>query len=255
LTVNDLGTYSVTVTDTNGCRSLSNPYQVNGETIATSSVSIPRTLQANPGDVIFVPIVLDSSRALPAVPTSFSAIFRYDRTLLYPIDTGIVSGVAPGGQHTVEFHGFWSGTGDTIGVAHFIAMLGDSDSTPLVIDKFTWNTSCPVQTTFGGGNVQLNICRQGGSRLLVANGDLVLKTTQVTPAGPVEIEYDLIETGMTSLYLADLAGRRMATVVNGEMRPGHYRTTLDISELPSGSYFFVLETPTQRLVRGMGVGR
>jgi hypothetical protein len=254
-TVDDLGTYSVTVTDTNGCKSRSNPYQVTGETIATSSVTIPRTLQANPGDVVFVPIILESSQSLPAGPKTFSAIFRYDRTLLYPIDTGIVTGVAPGGEHTVEFHGYWSGTGDTIGVAHFVAMLGDSDSTPLVIDKFTWNTDCPVLATFNGGNVQLNICRQGGARLLTVSGDLALKTTRTSPGGPVDIEYDLIESGMTSLYLADLSGRRMATIVSGEMRPGHYRASLDISGLPSGAYFYVLETPTQRLVKGTVVGR
>ena len=58
------------------------------------------------------------------------------------------------------------------------------------------------------------------------------------------IRYELIETGPTSLTVADMLGRRVATLVNESKVAGTYEARFDATTLPSGMYFCVLQTTT-----------
>jgi len=46
-----------------------------------------------------------------------------------------------------------------------------------------------------------------------------------------------------------MTGREVMTLARGSMDPGTYAVTVNAAELQPGSYFCVLQTPTERLSR------
>jgi len=55
------------------------------------------------------------------------------------------------------------------------------------------------------------------------------------------IQYTIPEASRVRLALYDVSGRRVLTLVDGEVKPGVYKATLDVSSLSSGIYFICLE--------------
>jgi hypothetical protein len=110
--------------------------------------------------------------------------------------------------------------------------------------------------TYNGVFRLKGLCTDGGTRLIKVSGATELKSSRPNPAGGIaEIEYETVETGPTQLYVVDLLGRRIATIVSGTVSAGRYVATLDVSRIPTGLYFCVLETPTQRLNRPLQIAR
>ena len=60
------------------------------------------------------------------------------------------------------------------------------------------------------------------------------------------IDLETIEIGRTTLDLFDAAGRPVRTYIDGEITPGRNMLELDVTGIPSGIYFLVLQTPTER---------
>jgi hypothetical protein len=56
------------------------------------------------------------------------------------------------------------------------------------------------------------------------------------------INYQLASAGKVSLKVYDLLGREVATLVNGMKAAGNYSATLNAGNLPSGVYFYRLQT-------------
>lgn len=67
-----------------------------------------------------------------------------------------------------------------------------------------------------------------------------------------KIEFELARDGWTHLAVYDLTGRSVATLVQGEMKAGHYNYSVDAVALASGVYLLQLQTErqtaTQKLV-------
>jgi hypothetical protein len=59
-----------------------------------------------------------------------------------------------------------------------------------------------------------------------------------------QISYDLASGTNVSLKVFDLLGREVATLVNGAQTAGRYTVSFDAATLPSGMYFYRLETAT-----------
>jgi hypothetical protein len=57
------------------------------------------------------------------------------------------------------------------------------------------------------------------------------------------ISYDLPVRSRVKLVIYNLLGQEVATLVNGEQEPGRYNVKFDASGLPSGVYFYTLQTP------------
>jgi hypothetical protein len=49
----------------------------------------------------------------------------------------------------------------------------------------------------------------------------------------------------------DLLGRKIVTLADEVMEAGYHERMFDASVLPSGQYFYVLQTPTQSVVKIM----
>ncbi|MCK4592951.1 Ig-like domain-containing protein [bacterium] len=71
----------------------------------------------------------------------------------------------------------------------------------------------------------------------------------------VKLRYTLAEDGWVELAVYDLAGRRVATLVNGERTAGRHEVSWDCSTVPSGVYLYRLETSADSLIKRLVVSR
>ena len=67
------------------------------------------------------------------------------------------------------------------------------------------------------------------------------------------ISFSLVETGMASLKIFDIAGHEVATLVNGMTARGEHNVTFDASSLNSGVYYYTLEAQGQSVTRKMAL--
>ena len=115
------------------------------------------------------------------------------------------------------------------------------NSIPLGVDCTAWNES---QGGGGGGGEVVAEDRVSRMRLLAAMPNPFNPVTTLTAS--------LSETGHATLAVHDLAGRRVATLLDGLQAAGEHMVVFHAGELPSGTYFAVLRSAqgvdTQKLL-------
>jgi thiol-disulfide isomerase/thioredoxin len=65
------------------------------------------------------------------------------------------------------------------------------------------------------------------------------------------IKFDITRNGIVKLEVYDITGRVMNTLVNGKLEAGKYAYTMNSSNMPSGVYFYKLETENYLMTRRM----
>lgn len=65
------------------------------------------------------------------------------------------------------------------------------------------------------------------------------------------IKFDIIKNGIVKLDVYDITGRNINSLVNGRLEAGKYEFNLNASYLPSGVYFYKLETENFTMTRRM----
>ena len=94
----------------------------------------------------------------------------------------------------------------------------------------------------------------GGWGLYIANGELTLLPVRPNPASDqVEIVYETIEPGHTTMVVKNVLGQTIETILDEESVPGRAILRHDVRGLAAGTYFYVLETPTGRRVESVVV--
>lgn len=66
-----------------------------------------------------------------------------------------------------------------------------------------------------------------------------------------QIDFTINESAMTTLTVYDVLGREVKTLINEHLTAGGYTVTFDATNLPSGTYLYVLESAGQRLMKRM----
>jgi hypothetical protein len=66
-----------------------------------------------------------------------------------------------------------------------------------------------------------------------------------------KIKFDIIKNGAVRLTVYDIAGRIIVTLVNDELKSGKYEYTMTSVNIPSGVYFYRLETECYTMTRRM----
>jgi hypothetical protein len=251
LIANDVGLYSVAITNQFGCSAISEPVEAVG---AASEIDLGE-YEAVPGEHLKIPITLSSSRNLDNVGIhSYRAEVRFLKNLLYPTGSTPM-GIEDGDHRVVTIEGSRDAgvTSGAIGQLEVVAALGDTLTTPLHVDLFEWTDGKARITTHDG---LVRIKPQGGWKLYLPDGRLSLLPVIPNPStGPVTIIFETIESGRTQLYIVDVIGRRVITLVDMEMDRGRHELDpkFDVSVLAAGNYFLVLETPTGRIVQPLQV--
>ncbi|MCB2203933.1 T9SS type A sorting domain-containing protein [bacterium] len=242
--------YWVVVSSNFGCSRISDPYEWTQGYQARSTVSLPK-VEANPGEKVAVDFSLEEQEYLEEVLASrYTAELRYNASLLLPTGSTPM-GRIEGNERVIDLTGTFGGSTGVLRHLEFIATLGNAESTPLTISTFTWDQP-DVEVTRIHGEFLLGICREGGARLFDATGQLALEPNHPNPFNNMTvITYELIEEGPTHLYVLDMLGRRVATLLDGYAEKGRYQVAFEAGELPSGMYITVLRTPSQLRMRSM----
>ncbi len=241
------GTYSVIVTNTYGCKDTAS-IDIQSLVKPEIGLSIP-TIEGYPGDHIVIPVsIVSSTNVTPQSATDITYRLRFNRSLLVPLDKSAPSQFN-GRERTVTLQATRGNTqtAGTLGAFEFIAALGDTSETPLVIDSVEWTSGVPIATTVSNGTFKLlGICPQGGNRFYDPSGILFLSAAIPNPAaGPIDIQYQLLEEGETRLLIVDMLGRTTAILLQSSQVPGNYHIAFDASVLSNGAYTIILQTPSQ----------
>jgi hypothetical protein len=242
--------YRVRIHDANGCTAISQPFRYQELFEATSTVALPK-LHAEPGDAVTIVLTLPEQSYLGlAGVTRFDARIRFNQSMLVPIGA-TPQGDLVDGDRIIPVSGNFTSTSTVLAELQFIATLGTAYETPLVIEYFSWDQQ-DVRVTRVDGVLSMDICREGGDRLFDATGTIALEPNHPNPFNSMTmLTYETIEKGRTELFVLDMLGRRVATLVDDDREPGRYRVYFNAGGLSSGVYTAVLRTPTQLRVQRM----
>ncbi|MGE3800545.1 MAG: choice-of-anchor D domain-containing protein [Candidatus Kapaibacterium sp.] len=238
------------------------PAQVNltGEGICPDVIEgnqlfLPENLGATAGDEILIPVLIESTDSLPErTEREYRILLRFNKTVLAPVDLPELD-LSDTDERYLQFRGTWSGRGDTVALLRFVAALGNSPSTPIVVEAFTMDDGCYGGFSRKDGSFLLSdLCEDGGTRLFILNDSLYLKPVRPNPArGEAEIRFSLVEDGETDLFVLDPTGKRIATLTSEFLVSGEYVQNLPTGELPSGNYVVVLKTKTRIISRSFQI--
>jgi hypothetical protein len=232
------GSYTVRIADANGCHAFSDAVVISKLVAIVTAVNVP-LLQAAPGERVIVPVRLVSQNNIQALsPRDFSAELRFNKTLLFP--TGATPlGTVQGRERVIPFRGAFADLRTPLAELSFIALLGDSDRTPLRLGNFTW-ADARASVVTSDGEFLVTVCREGGTRLFLGDAQFGVAAHPNPFNASTVIEYTTIGTGAAQLFVLDALGRRVATLADGPREPGTHRTVFDASNLSSGMYRVLL---------------
>jgi len=247
IVIRDTGTYYLTVLDSNGCGATAS-ITILSDDRALAKIRIP-FVEGAPGQHISIPIILTNAKDIEGAGVySFGCTIHFNTSLLLPIDRTVPASINDRFK-TLTINKLLSlPLQDSVIISlDFIVALGDSLGSSITIDSIWWGSSKPIQTLKENGHFTLlNVCPEGGNRLFSTNGNSFLSVITPNPArSEINLNYGLIEEGLTELRIVDLLGRPVATVFREERKPGTYETNWNVAGLAKGKYFCILRTPSE----------
>lgn len=204
---------------------------------------------AEPGTRLTIPVRLEQAeQLLRRGPLQYRARIRFNGTLLDPV------GQTPKCQWDaddciIELTGTVTEENQILAELEFIAKLGNDISTPLVLEEFEWLNvgEREIKTVLKHGQFTLlGVCRIDGQvRLIFSHGVSARVSVMPNPASDyANIEYVSDELGHVRLSLVDGIGVERLLLADQEVEGARlYQLQVDLSRMPSGSYFLILQTP------------
>jgi len=134
----------------------------------------------------------------------------------------------------------------TLAFFPFKVALGNNDRDTIIIsDIYPIAGYTDIDSSAGIFTLD-NVCYENGPRLFESVESLELMPVKPNPAQDIaEIEFEIIEDAVTEVYIIDIFGLKRAEILNKYMKAGRYSLIFDISQLPTGCYFYILKTLTQ----------
>jgi hypothetical protein len=213
-------------------------------------ISLPE-LSLKTGERVNIPLKIAVQSQLTAeFSAPFRAVIRMRKSVLQPVDE-ITQGVNPcifqDRDCLVEIEGTWNSRDSILTIIPCVVMLGDTARDELVIDSFEWTSETSIPFVLRNGSfVVTDLYTEGGTRLINLIGPVRLSPVFPNPANDiVNVQYGVIENGVSELVLVDYLGKEIQTIVKGIIPEGQYQTPVFVGSLPSGAYTFILRTPTQ----------
>jgi hypothetical protein len=208
------------------------------------TVYIPDT-QDSTGHKVNIPITITAKKdLLDKKATGFYSEISFNKTILLPTDSTPM-GITGTNTRKIILTG---GINDTLFLMNFLVSLGDAEETLMTIDSISF-TNVRTNITKRNGTFRLmDVCHEGGARLINPEGKLQLLLARPNPVTDnFELSYELIETGRTQLYMVNMTGEKIKMLLDEDIKAHCTNTlTVDTKELPSGSYLVILQTPNMR---------
>lgn len=211
----------------------------------TVTVRAPK-VSARMNTIASVPITVDDpGSARTAGATKIELALRFNASLLAP--TGATpKGTIIGKERELFLSLPIPTNGDTVlTTLTFKAALGDDSVTTLdIINPTSDNINVTVVDNDGEFKL-LDLCREGGARLLNPNGITGITKIHPNPTSSiVQADIKTVEKGITTLSLYDVMGREVRKYIEGTNEPLDERRAFDVSGISQGRYIFILRTPT-----------
>lgn len=213
---------------------------------------------ASPGQVLEVPIKISniSQNGLRKSITGIRTYLRFNATLLSPLD--YYPGWIDGNERVLTLdlpRNF--GQDSILAKIKFKAALGNDSLTQLKLEYSNPIGLGKLKVYTQDGLFKLTgFCTEGDPRLFDSEGKVYLKQTFPNPSqGTITLEFSVVEIENTRIYLIDFQGKLIKEIVNKELPRGEYSMNIDLSSIPSGKYFCVLETPTRKFTKTLIIQR
>jgi len=129
-----------------------------------------------------------------------------------------------------------------------VEVVGSSTADGAAVDQRTWN---------GGTNQQFQLVKLTTSTQLSTDAgtaeNSILNKDAIMVQNPVNrnavIQLYLAKSGATNLSVYDNLGRRVALLLNGELKAGVHKTNFDSGDLPAGVYLLKLTQNGKSLIK------
>jgi hypothetical protein len=125
----------------------------------------------------------------------------------------------------------------------------DAESSPVLSYDYYLEALDESGATTTHGPVHLDAI--GGAKTAFA----LYQTNPNPTAGAVTFRFSVPDDSSAELAVYDIAGRKVATVVNGPVAAGEHSITADLTTVPSGLYFYVLRAGSESAVKKLVIER
>lgn len=226
--------------------------------VDTATLSIA-SFTGSAGDLIEVPIYIKnvSSKGIAPSITGFKAELRFNSSMLDPVGyENNINNYDDLRSIQLTLPAQFGNDSILIKIPFKIGLGNDTITKLSLLNSYPIGKGRIVLKEESGVFSLTNFCRDGNNRLFEPNGKLFL--SNIIP-NPIEasgkINYELFEAGNTKIYLTDINGTKIKTLIDAYAFPGSKELTFDLKDLATGVYFLVLETPTKRLIRRFEINR
>lgn len=230
---------------------------------------IGRDFQAEPGDTIEIPVMLDAG-TIPAGTGRLTFTFRYGPGMMRLLDAILagtmlerwhidslgddpIRGVATLRMVPPPGEGL-QGAGSLVRLK-FGTFLGWADSSSLGFEMSADSMRC-LNGAAEAGFVRLEYCALGSRFIELSGESFALGDGHPNPFNPTtEIPFTLPFDTHATLAVFDVAGRCIATLTDGPYTAGRHTVTWDASAFPSGTYYCRLQTAEGSMTRELVLRR
>lgn len=222
------------------------------------TISMPQ-ISGAPGEIINIPVKVEhlSRNGIQETISGFSINLRYNNTLLLPkFNHETVN--QQYSYTTIKFELPREFSQDSVlTVLSFRVGLGNDTTSVLELSETSPLGMGKILINEKSGKFKLEgYCDDGGLRLIDNSGTIRLSQNQPNPATNItRIEFEVIELGRTNLVIYNSEGRMEKIVIDETLSPGSYSIDVNTDMLTSGSYYYILQTPTQQIVKQMIISR
>jgi type IX secretion system substrate protein/HYDIN/CFA65/VesB family protein len=219
----------------------------------TLYLRIPDDLYATPNlDSYDIPIYGRIEGGSDFNDGAFSADLNMNYTLFYPnsTDKGTLSHLIDNGNRVISVdleNIALTANEQIIANVNGATMLGNTDVTTITWSNFVWNSSQIVNPTLIDGSLEIEICREGGDRLVKQSSEFELSSTPNPADKIVNLVANSPEKGFHKIQIMNAQGKVLKEISweNSSDNKYEFKKQIDASEFASGMYFAVMKTPNR----------
>ncbi len=216
-------------------------------------------IRAEPGRIIEIPVFvknLDRSGYSQHIG-GFKADLSFNVSMLEPIDNDFESSISENTRTLKLILPSEFDADSVLARVKFKTALGNAEQTKLILSNSAPIGKAKVNLFEQPGVFSLEgLCNEGGIRLLEMDARFSLYQNKPNPVETSSIiEFEAGEPGLYRLFVSDLLGNTVKILLNRNLAKGKYSVTFNAGGLPSGTYYYTLQTPSQIFTRRLEVSR
>lgn len=206
-------------------------------------------ISAKTGEIINIPVYIKNSTNNGALEKadSLSIYLSYNATLLEPLSVFSKDIILDGIRYSSFTFAINLDADSSIGNLKFKTAWGNDSISPIIIEHINPIGYSKLLINKESCVFSLNsLCSEGGTRLFFADGTFSLEQNSPNPViNSSRIEFELIEPGQIKLYITDINGKSVKSLIDTYMLKGRYYYEFNSGEFPPGVYLYVLESHTR----------